>query len=117
MPLIGPNNGWLFYPEQVSTTLACGAATGTTFLALPQGGDVLMIQNEGGATAFITFSAIAAGTAVTAGGAVNAAADGGMPILAGGIYMIRADPGLVNYIAGITAAGTTTLRITRGSGS
>lgn len=101
-----------FYPES-NSTLACGTATGTTALLLGPSGDSLVLSNDGGATAFLAFGS---GTVtVVAGGAVNATSDGGMALLPGAVVTVRVDNAFT-HVAGITAAGTTTVRISRGSG-
>ena len=75
----------------------------------------LLLRNEGPSTAFLAFGN--AGVVATAGGVVNAANDGSFPILAGEISTVRVDAsGAGLNVAGITAAGTATVRITRGSG-
>jgi hypothetical protein len=103
-----------FFPEQ-NNTLLCTTTSGAVTLSVGQVGDTLMIKNEGPSTAFLaagsgTFTAVA-------GGAVNASNDGSYPILAGEITTVRVDAvGSGLLIAGITAAGTAVVRITRGSG-
>ena len=101
-----------FYPE-TNSTLACGTATGSTPLLLGASGDTLMLSNDGGATAFLAFGTAA--TTVAAGGAVNATTDGGMALLPGVVTTVRVDNAFT-HIVGITAAGATTVRISRGSG-
>ena len=101
-----------FYPE-TNSTLACGTGTGSTALLLGARGDTLLLSNDGGATAFLAFGS--ASTTVTAGGAVNATTDGGMALLPGAVMTVRVDNAFT-HIVGITSAGTTTVRISRGSG-
>lgn len=103
-----------FFPEQTST-LACTTTSGSTNVVLGTVGDKLLIQNEGPSTAFLAFGNT--GVTVTAGGTVNASNDGGFPILPGAIIDVRVDAsGSGLNVAGITASGTATVRITRGSG-
>lgn len=101
-----------FYPE-TNSTLACGTGTGSTALLLGVRGDTLVLRNDGGATAFLAFGSAA--TTVAAGGAANATSDGGMALLPGEVSSVRVDNAFT-HIVGITAAGTTTVRISRGSG-
>lgn len=101
-----------FYPES-NSTLACGTTTGTTALLLGPSGDSLVLRNDGGATAFLAFGSST--VTVVAGGAVNATSDGGMALLPGSVETVRVDNAFT-HIAGITAAGTTIVRISRGSG-
>ena len=103
-----------FYPEQTST-LACTTTSGSANVVLGTVGDTLLLRNEGPSTAFLAFGN--AGVVATAGGVVNAANDGSFPILAGEISTVRVDAsGTGLNVAGITAAGTAVVRITRGSG-
>lgn len=103
-----------FYPEQTST-LACTTTSGSTNVTLGSVGDTLMLKNEGPSTAFLAFGD--AGVTATAGGTANKSSDGSYPILAGEISTVRVDAvGQGVNIAGITASGTATVRITRGSG-
>lgn len=103
-----------FYPEQTST-LACTTTSGSTNVILGTAGDSMLIQNEGPSTAFLAFGN--SGVTVAAGGVANAANDGGFPVLAGAIVMLRVnDRGNGLNVAGITASGTATIRISVGSG-
>jgi hypothetical protein len=103
-----------FWPEQ-TTTLACTTTSGSANVSLGLLGDTLLLKNEGPSTAFLIFGN--EGVVATAGGAANKSNDGAYPVLAGEISTLRVDSvgsGLV--VAGITASGTATVRISRGSG-
>jgi hypothetical protein len=103
-----------FFPEQTST-LACTTTSGSANVVLGTVGDTLLLRNEGPSTAFLAFGN--SGVTATAGGVANASSDGSYPILAGEISTVRVDAvGSGLNVAGITAAGTAVVRITRGSG-
>jgi len=103
-----------FFPEQ-TTTLACTTTSGSTNVSLGTVGDTLMLKNEGPSTAFVAFGN--ADVVATAGGTSNKSNDGSYPVLAGEISTVRVDAnGSGLNVAGITASGTATVRITRGSG-
>lgn len=115
MPAI-PTSPLYFYPEQ-NSTLAVTATTAR--VALGSVGDTVIVYNDGGNNAFIAFGD--ATITATAGGTATASSDGSMCIPPGAVMTYRIDPSLVQTgpvnVAGICAgAGTTTLRITRGSG-
>jgi hypothetical protein len=103
-----------FFPEQTST-LACTTTSGSANVVLGTVGDTLLLRNEGPSTAFLAFGN--SGVTATAGGVINASSDGSFPLLAGEISTVRVDSaGSGLNVAGITAAGTATVRISRGSG-
>jgi hypothetical protein len=99
-----------FYPE-VNSTLAVTSATGR--VDLTQTGDCIMLANDGYVTAYFALGDVT--VTVVAGGVITAGSTGGMAILAGERLQIRMIPGQT-YLAGITDSGTTTLRVSRGSG-
>ena len=77
-------------------------------------GDVWYVTNIGGTEAFIAFGN--ANVTTTAGQTSTAQVpDGGMSVPPGVVLTLRADSAST-YVAGITASGTTVLRISRGSG-
>lgn len=101
-----------FFPEQTST-LACTTSSASVAVGLV--GDTLMLKNEGPSTAFVSFGD--SGVTATAGGSTTKSSDGSYPMLAGEISTVRVDSvGQGLNVAGVTASGTATLRISRGSG-
>ena len=102
-----------FYPE-TNATLVCTSASSNVNIG--NSGDVLVISNVGTAEAFIGWG-VDSTASITAGGTVTAAGTStiGMSIAPGVVQTLRAVPA-TPYIAGITNAGSTTLRISRGSG-
>lgn len=103
-----------FYAEQTST-LACTTTSGSSPVQLGTVGDTLALRNDGSVTVFLAFGN--SNVTVAAGGTATASNDGGMPLMAGEVYHVRVDnPGSGLFVAGITATGTTTVRISRGSG-
>lgn len=105
-----------FYPEQNATI---AATTTTANVQLGAVGDTLVVFNDGVVNAFLSLAAPTAVAAV-AGGTATLANDGGFCIPPGAIYTIRIDTSLIGigpvFASAITASGTTTLRISRGSG-
>ena len=102
-----------FYPE-TNATLVCTSASANVNIGAA--GDVLVISNVGTVEAFIGWG-IDSTASITAGGTVTAAGTStiGMSIAPGIVQTLRAVPS-TPFISGITNAGTTTLRISRGSG-
>jgi len=100
-----------FYPES-NSTLVCTTTTGN--VTIGGSGDVLVIANVGTVEAFVGWGNDATPT-VVAGGTITAGSTGGMSVPPGIVTTVRSVPSS-NIIAGITNAGTTTLRISRGSG-
>lgn len=93
-------------------TLAVSNSSGTVTIANGSGQD-FEFKNVGTAEAFVQL-----GTTVVAGGTVSAET-GGLSIPVGGILMYNfpnAIDGAVVF-AGITASGSTVLRVTQGTGS
>ena len=111
-----PTSPSFYYPEANSTL----AVTSTTArVALGNGGDTVLIFNDGGATAFVAFGD--ATVTATAGGTSTAVSDGGMWIPPGVIFAFRVGSaqmraGGLSVAAFCAASGSTTLRISRGSG-
>jgi len=100
-----------FYPESNATLVCTGTSSN---VAIGSIGDVVVISNVGTAEAFVGFVQNSAGT-ITASGTITAAATGGYSIPSGMKETIRAVQDN-NFLAGITNTGTTTLRVSRGSG-
>jgi len=95
----------------VNSTLA--ATTTSDRVALQGVGSVVRVNNVGTVEAFIAFgdSTITA----TAGGAATKASDGSGSVGAGATELFSV-PLTITYAAGVTASGTTTLRLSRGEG-
>lgn len=103
------------YPLTIGQTTTVAATTVSNAVALGTFGEVLLVQNDGSVTAFFALGTSVSTTAV-AGGVASASSDGSIPILAGSSMLFRAAPG-ITYIAAVTAAGSTTLRVSRGDGT
>lgn len=101
-----------FTPGAVNSTFACTTTSGTTPIALTGTGSTVLVQNV---TAVEGFVAVGSSTvSVVAGGATSKASDGGFSVPGNTIAFLSVGPTALTVDA-ITAAGTTTLRITRGS--
>lgn len=103
-----------FYPE-TNSTLAATTTSGNTPVQLGAIGDTIMVFNDSNTTVFLAFGN--SSVTVTAGGSASATSDGGYAVGGGMKESIRVnDPGAGVWVAGITAAGTATVRLSRGSG-
>lgn len=102
-------------PASNSTILAVPVTSASVALAAGSASDsnTVQVANVGTAEAFIAFGG--ATVAAVAQGAVTAASDGSTSIPAGAILAFSINN--QGYAAAITQSGTTTLRITRGSGT
>lgn len=102
-------------PFSIPTVNGTIAATASSQrISMPGTGGSIMIQNTGGTECFVAVgdSTVTA----TAGGSATAAADGGMSVPPG-IIAVYSIPQTATHLAAICAAGgTTTLRVSRGSG-
>lgn len=97
----------------VNSTLACTTSSANVLLPAT-GGSTLIVQNVGSVEAFIAQGTDNTVTA-TAGGSSTATSDGSFPIPAGITTEFSIPNGTV-YIAGRTASGSTTLRLSRTEG-
>lgn len=99
-----------FFAES-NATLA--VTTSSSSVNIGSSGDVVLIKNDGAATAYVAFGSSSA-TAVAGGVVTLASGTASMPVLSGEVTSIR---GLVyDTAAAITDSGTTVLRFSRGSG-
>lgn len=99
-----------FFTEQ-NGCLAVSSVSSS--VAIGSAGDTLLLMNVGATLCYIRQGD--SQVVATAGGVVTAAATGGFPVPAGAILQIRALYEST-HLAAITDSGTTTLRISRGSG-
>lgn len=106
------NTGLQYFFPEVSSTLAVTNASANVNIGSV--GEHIVLYNDGFQTAYFQIGlasvvAVAGGVATVAAGTVSAAIPQGQRI------NIRVPEGLF-FLAGITDTGTTTLRISRGSG-
>lgn len=107
------NNGFSYFYAESTATLAVTSTSSNVNAGIY--GDVFVIQNDGPYTAYVAFGPDSTVTAVAGGTATLAAGTASFPILSGSVMTLRAVPGN-NFVAGISDASATTLRISRGSG-
>ena len=100
-----------FTPANVNATLGVSTVTGN--VALTGTGTVLRIANMSTVEAFVALGAST--VTVAAGGSKSSADDGGFSIPGATVTFMTLPPDATT-IAGITASGTTTLRLNRGDG-
>ena len=93
-------------PFQPSGTVSIAASTTSTNVALPQGGDVVLITNPSAAIAYISFGSDPSVTASSSG----------VPVLPSSRLLLRCGP-LVTWCAAVLSSGTGTVIATRGDGS
>lgn len=101
-----------FAPGAVNATL--GVTTVTGGVTLSGTGTSVMISNVTSVEAFVALGG--SKVTVAAGGTKTSADDGGLSV-PGNVTVIYTLPPDATTLAGITASGTTTLRLNRGDGA